>query len=210
MADSLLEQIQQGCNALDLTLTADQHQQLLAYVALLNKWNKVYNLTSVRDPKEMISRHIMDSLAILPFLTGNSLLDVGSGAGLPGIPVAIARPDLAVTLLDSSSKKTRFLQQAKAELALANVTVVHARIEQAELPTFAMVTARAFATIKDIVDLTGRHCDDAGCLLLMKGVHPQDELNAINGEFKVQQVIPLNVPDYSGQRHLVCLIKDKG
>lgn len=210
MADNLLEQIQQGCNALGLTFTEDQTAKLLAYVELLIKWNKVYNLTSVRDPQEMVTRHLLDSLAILPHLTGSTLLDVGSGAGLPGIPVAIARPDLAITLLDSNSKKTRFLQQAKAELALTNVTVVHARIEQADLPKFAMVTARAFSTIDDIIDLAGRHCDDAGCLLLMKGVFPQEELDAISGGFNVQEVVSLDVPDCSGQRHLVRLVKDKG
>ena len=144
MAASLLQQIQEGCDAIALVLSTDQHQQLLDYVALLAKCNKVYNLTSVRVIDEMVSRHLLDSLAILPYLSGESLLDVGSGGGLPGIPVSIARPDLAVTLLDSNSKKTRFLQQVKAELKLANVTVVHARIEQADLPKFEVVTARAF------------------------------------------------------------------
>ena len=125
MAASLLQQIQQGCDDLALTLSEQQQQQLLDYVVLLGKWNKVYNLTSVRDIDEMVSRHLLDSLAILPYLSGVSLLDVGSGGGLPGIPLSIARPDLAVTLLDSNSKKTRFLQQVKAELGLDNVTVVH-------------------------------------------------------------------------------------
>jgi len=184
MAASLLQQIQEGCDAIALVLSTDQHQQLLDYVALLAKWNKVYNLTSVRVIDEMVSRHLLDSLAILPYLSGESLLDVGSGGGLPGIPVSIARPDLAVTLLDSNSKKTRFLQQVKAELKLANVTVVHARIEQADLPQFEVVTARAFSTIGDIIDLTGRHCHDAGRLLLMKGVYPESELKALASGFR--------------------------
>lgn len=207
MVDSLLEQMQQGCDELNLTLTNDQHQQLLAYVALLDKWNKVYNLTSVRDPNEMISRHILDSLAILPYLTGKTLLDVGTGAGLPGIPVAIVNPDMAVTLLDSNSKKTRFLQQAKAELSLSNVTVIHGRVEQADLSKFDTVTARAFSTIDDIIDLAGRHCDDAGCLLLMKGVYPEAELKAVTDGFHLQDVTSLTVPGCEGQRHLVRLIK---
>jgi len=208
MDNKLLEQLDQGCKALTLSLNDEQLHQLLAYVALLVKWNKVYNLTSVRDADQMISRHILDSLAIEPYLTGESLLDVGTGAGLPGIPIAIVRPDIAVTLLDTNSKKTRFLHQAKAELALTNITVVHARVEQAQLPKFAMITARAFATIEDIIDLTGRHCDDAGCLLLMKGLYPTEELSTINDQFKLMDVVKLNVPDCSAERHLVRLIKN--
>jgi len=208
MARDLGQQIQQGCDELGLTLTVDQISRLQTYVELLDKWNKVYNLTSVRDPNEMVNRHLLDSLTILPYLKGDSLLDVGTGAGLPGIPVAIVHPEIAVTLLDTNSKKTRFLQQVKAELGLDNVTVVHARVEEAKLPKFAMVTARAFATIKDIIDLTGQHCDDAGCLLLMKGTYPDEELNAISGGFKLQDVVTLTVPDLEGQRHLVRLVKE--
>jgi len=205
---ALLEQLQQGCDELNLVLSLEQQKQLVNYVELLDKWNKVYNLTSVRDPQEMISRHILDSLAILPYLTGSTLLDVGTGGGLPGIPLAIAQPELAVTLLDSNSKKTRFLQQAKAELALENITVVHARIEKAELPKFAMVTARAFAKIDQIIDLAGRHCDDAGSLLLMKATKAEDELPSVMGGFNLQQVVSLDVPGCSGQRQLVCLLKN--
>lgn len=208
MDNKSLEQLQRGCKSLAISLTDEQQQLLLAYVALLVKWNKVYNLTSVRDADQMISRHILDSLAIVPYLDGDSLLDVGTGAGLPGIPVAIARPDIAVTLLDTNSKKTRFLQQVKAELGLTNITVVHARVEQAQLPKFSMITARAFATIEDIIDLTGRHCDDAGCLLLMKGLYPSEELSVINDQFTLHDVVELNVPDCSAERHLVRLIKN--
>ncbi len=207
MSGALLEQIQQGCINLELALNEQQQHQLCAYVELLNKWNKVYNLTSVRDASEMVSRHLLDSLAILPYLKGRSLLDVGSGGGLPGIPIAIARPDLSVTLLDSNSKKTRFLQQVKAELKLNNVTVVHARIEQATLPLFEIVTARAFSTISDIIDLTARHCNDDGRLLLMKGVYPSEELASVGGRFELASVRSLTVPGYEGQRHLVELTK---
>ncbi len=209
MRSDLFKQLEQGCEQLELTLSQPQLETLVNYVLLLDKWNKVYNLTSVRDPQQMINRHILDSLAILPYLTGSSLLDVGTGAGLPGIPLAIAQPTLAVTLLDSNSKKTRFLQQAKAELALGNITVVQARIEQAELPKYAMVSARAFAKIDQIIDLAGRHCDDAGSLLLMKATNPEDELPEMMGDFKLQQVVSLNVPGCAGDRHLVCLLKIK-
>ena len=207
MGSPLLKQIQQGCDDLALTLSEKQRQQLLSYVILLAKWNKVYNLTSVRDTDVMVSRHLLDSLTVLPFLTGHSLLDVGSGAGLPGIPIAIARPDLAVTLLDSNSKKPRFLQQAKAELGLGNVTVIRERIEQASLPEFDLVTARAFSTLADIIDLTERHCHDASRLLLMKGVYPEEELMRVTGGFKLVSVHVLNVPGYEGQRHLVELVR---
>jgi 16S rRNA (guanine527-N7)-methyltransferase len=209
MAVDLLKKIQQGCSDLGLTLTLEQQQQLVAYVELLVKWNKVYNLTSVRDASEMVSRHILDSLAIVPYLDDDSLLDVGSGAGLPGIPVAIAKPELAVTLLDTNSKKTRFLVQAKAELSLANVTVVHARVEEAKLPLFSMITARAFSTIDDIIKLTGSHCALSGKLLLMKGVFPEDELKGITDDFELLDVISMQVPNSDAERHLVRLLKLK-
>jgi 16S rRNA (guanine527-N7)-methyltransferase len=205
--ENLLQQLQQGCRALALDVSEQQQKKLVAYVELIAKWNKAFNLTSVRDPADMISRHILDSLAILPYLEGGSLLDVGSGAGLPGIPVAILKPEMAVTLLDSNSKKTRFLQQAKTELKLENITVVHSRVEEADLPKFDLVSARAFSTIDDIIDLAGRHCDDAGCLVLMKGLYPEEELQAVTGGFSLQDIQSLDVPGCEGQRHLVRLRK---
>jgi 16S rRNA (guanine527-N7)-methyltransferase len=207
MADELLAQLQTGCASLGLDLTQQQYQQLLDYVGLMAKWNKVYNLTSVREQGEMVKRHLLDSLAITPYINGSSLLDVGTGGGLPGIPLAIVKPEMQITLLDSNSKKTRFLQQVKAELKLQNVTVVHSRVEQADLPKFQVVTARAFATIKEIIDLAGRHCDDAGQLVLMKGIYPQEELEAAGEGFRLQDVIELNVPECDGERHLVRLLK---
>ncbi len=208
MSDSMMAQIQSGCKALGITFTEQQYQQLNDYVALLAKWNRVYNLTSVRNIDEMVSRHLLDSLTILPYLSDGRLLDIGSGGGLPGIPVAIARPDLAVTLLDSNSKKTRFLQQVKAELGLENVTVVHARVEQASLSQFDLITARAFATIADIIALAKQHCADAGQLLLMKGVYPEAELAEMGDEFKLDSVHVLGLPDDDSERHLVILSKN--
>jgi 16S rRNA (guanine527-N7)-methyltransferase len=208
MAVDLRKQLEQGCKALAIDLSDTQQQQLLEYVALMAKWNKVYNLTSVRDPAEMLTRHIIDSLAILPYLDAPSLLDVGTGGGLPGIPAAIARPDCVVTLLDSNSKKTRFLQQVKAELGLSNVTVVHGRVEQVSLPQFAIITARAFASIDDIINLAGQHCQPQGELVLMKGVYPEQELQFDSTEFRLRDVVSLSVPACDGERHLVRLSKD--
>ncbi|MCB2427073.1 16S rRNA (guanine(527)-N(7))-methyltransferase RsmG [Methylophaga pinxianii] len=208
MGTDLKAQLDQGCAQLQLDLSEEQHTLLLDYLALLHKWNKVYNLTSVRDPQTMLTRHIMDSLSLIPYLQCNNLLDVGSGAGLPGIPLAICFPQMAVTLLDSNIKKTRFLQQVKAELKLNNVTVVHGRVEQVTLPKFDVITARAFATIAEIIDLAARHCDDAGSLVLMKGVYPEQELAAVGSGFTLKDVIALNVPGDQAERHLVRLIKD--
>ncbi len=208
MTVDLKAQLDTGCAELQLQLSDQQKTLLLDYLALLQKWNKVYNLTSVRDPQAMLTRHILDSLSLIPYLDCKSLLDVGSGAGLPGIPIAICFPQMAVTLLDSNIKKTRFLQQVKAELKLNNVTVVHGRVEQISLPKVEVVTARAFATIAEIIDLAARHCDDAGSLVLMKGVYPEQELAAIKSGFKLQDIVTLNVPGDQAERHLVRLIKD--
>lgn len=210
MALDLKAQLDEGCAALSIDLSEAQKQQLLDYVALLVKWNKVYNLTSVRDPAQMLSRHILDSLSVLPYLGAPTLLDVGTGGGLPGIPAAIVRSDCAVTLLDSNSKKTRFLQQVKAELGLHNVTVVHGRVEQVSLPKFAIITARAFATVDDIIKLAGQHCDQNGRLVLMKGVYPTEELQFDSKAFRLQDVVSLDVPECEGERHLVRLIKNEG
>lgn len=207
MSAGLLAQLEQSCARLQLSMSDGQKQQLVAYVLLLEKWNKVYNLTSVRDPLEMMQRHILDSLALMPYLDAESLLDVGTGAGLPGIPLAIALPQMQVTLLDSNSKKTRFLQQVKAELKLTNVKVVHGRVEQVVLPKFSVVTARAFATIAQIIDLAGRHCDDSGSLVLMKGLYPEQELQHMGSDFKLQDVVSLDVPGCDAERHLVRLVK---
>jgi 16S rRNA (guanine527-N7)-methyltransferase len=208
MTTSLASLLQEGCQQLGLSPTTQQNQKLIAYVELIAKWNKVYNLTSIREPKEMMTRHIIDSLSVLPYFECDSLLDVGTGGGMPGIPIAIMQPQTQVTLLDSNSKKTRFLQQVKAELGLNNVEVVHARVEEANVGTFDIVTARAFATIANIIALAGKHCNDAGSLVLMKGQYPDQELNEITGDFHLKEVIELDVPYSDGQRHLVTLVKE--
>lgn len=201
--------LDEGLQQLPLQLSAKQCDQLLAYVTLLDKWNRVYNLTAVREPARMIGLHLLDSLAVLPHLgVGKTLLDVGTGGGLPGIPVAIARPDLSVTMLDTIAKKTTFVRQAIAELELVNADAVTARVEEFK-PTrkFDIVVSRAFAELKDFIDSAASHCADAGLMLAMKGVFPHDEIARLPAGIEVQEVVPLNVPQVDRKRHLVLLRK---
>lgn len=193
-----------GLKTLGVTLPARAEAALLAYVELLVRWNQAYNLTAVRDPAEMVGKHLLDSLAILPFVTGPDLADVGTGAGLPGIPLAVARPDLKFTLVDSNGKKTRFVTQAMAELKLTNVTVVQARTEawQPAAP-FAQVVSRAFASLGDFARLAGDLLVPGGTLLAMKGADPKDEMGALPAGFRVVKVHPLKVPGLDAERCLV-------
>ncbi len=203
---SLATMLEQGITALGLDIPAATQQKLLDYLALLGKWNKVHNLTAVRDEQEMVTLHLLDSLAVLPHITTNHLLDVGSGAGLPGIPVALVRPDIQVTVLDSSHKKTTFLRQAKAELGLDNLQVVCSRVEQYQPPQkFQQIVSRAFSDLAEFVKLTVNLLDGQGSWLAMKGVYPYDELAQLN-EMDTE-VLPLKVPGLDAQRHLVVLKK---
>ena len=202
------EELSQGACALGVELSAGQHEQLLAYLALLIKWNKAYNLTAVRNPDEMVSRHLLDSLSVVPFVAerGASWLDVGSGGGMPGIPLAILFPERQFTLLDSNGKKTRFLTQVKLELKLANLEVIHSRVEEfrPEQP-FSGICSRAFSSLQDFSDWT-RHLGDGNTeWLAMKGVHPDDELQALPADFRLQSTHVLKVPGCQGQRHLLIL-----
>jgi 16S rRNA (guanine527-N7)-methyltransferase len=176
----------------------------MAYVALLVKWNRAYNLTAVRDPAEMIEKHLLDSLSITGYLHGGRICDVGTGAGLPGVPLAIACPERHFTLLDSNGKKTRFLVQAAAELQLRNLDVVHARAEQYRPPAPCdTVVTRAFATLADMLATSGHLLAADGRFLAMKGAFPRDELAAVPPGFRVQDVVELHVPGLEGARHLV-------
>ncbi|RJQ48984.1 MAG: 16S rRNA (guanine(527)-N(7))-methyltransferase RsmG [Gammaproteobacteria bacterium] len=199
--------LSQGLEALGLGGISDvQRRKLLGYIGLLDKWNKVYNLTAVRDPLEMVTRHILDSLALLPYLKGPSVLDIGTGAGLPGIPLAIARPDVDFTLLDANAKKTRFVRQAAAELGLANIVVVQARVEKYRPGRkFATLIARAVGSVAEIVRDARHLCDGKGEFLLMKGAHPEPELAEMPVEFKVIETVKLHVPGLEAERHLVRL-----
>jgi len=202
------EELREGARELGVELSVEQHEQLLAYLALLIKWNKAYNLTAVRDPDEMVSRHLLDSLSVVEYVrvAGDNWLDVGSGGGMPGIPLAILFPERQFTLLDSNGKKTRFLIQVKLELKLANLQVIHSRVEEFNpaIP-FSGICSRAFSSLEDFSNWT-RHLGDGNTQwLAMKGVHPDDELQALPADFRLTATHVLKVPGCQGQRHLLIL-----
>ena len=200
------QQLTAGIAALGLTLPEGAEAKLLAYLALLGKWNRVHNLTAVRDAERMVSHHLLDSLAAVPFFQGETVLDVGSGGGLPGIPLAIARPELQVTLIDSVAKKTAFLLQAKAELGLNNVKVVTGRVEDFRPGTrFDVITSRAFSDLKEFVTLTRHLLEPAGRWLAMKGLMPHEEIAYLPDWVKVSANHALLVPGLEASRHLIVL-----
>lgn len=206
---SLAQALDDGLAALRLPLPAEAQAKLLEYLALIDKWNRVYNLTAVREREKMLSHHVLDSLAVAPHLTGTTLLDVGSGAGLPGIPLALARPEASVTLLEANHKKATFLKQAAIELDLANVEVVNARVEAWETARrHDVVISRAFSDLAEYVGLAGRHCAEGGVLAAMKGVHPYEELAQLRPPYRASAVIPLNVPGLNAERHLVLVERE--
>ncbi|TDV11024.1 16S rRNA (guanine(527)-N(7))-methyltransferase RsmG [Paraburkholderia caballeronis] len=200
-----------GAHELGIELTDKQHGQLLDYVALLAKWNAVYNLTAIRDPRQMLIQHVLDSLSIVPHLPSRetaSVLDVGSGGGLPGIVLAIVRPGWQVTLNDIVHKKTAFQAQAKAELGLANLAVVTGRVESlrpgVEVPSkFDIIVSRAFAELADFVTLARHLVADGGAIWAMKGVRPEGEIERLPADARAVQVIRLGVPMLDAERHLV-------
>lgn len=201
---SLRATLDEGLQELGLDLDETKRQKLIDYVTLLNKWNKVHNLTAVRDPQEMVTLHLLDSLSMLPHVDAKRLLDVGSGAGLPGIPLAICLPQLQVTVMDSSQKKASFMRQAKAELGLANLEVACGRVEDYQPPApFDTITSRAFSELALFVKLTRHLGTDDGQWLAMKGVYPQEELDKL--DLVPSLVLPLKVPGLQAQRHLVFL-----
>ncbi len=203
---SVEQQLKAGIAALGLTLPDGAKAKLLAYLALLDKWNRVYNLTAVREPERMVSHHLLDSLTTVPFFTGPTVLDVGSGGGLPGIPLAIARPDLQVTLIDSIAKKTAFLLQAKAELGLGNLAVATGRVEDFRSPDgFDEITSRAFSDLKEFVALTRHLLKPGGRWLAMKGLYPNEELAVLSPDVKVSADHALVVPGLEASRHLIVL-----
>jgi 16S rRNA (guanine527-N7)-methyltransferase len=193
-----------GLAQLGIALPAATQERLLSFRDLLLKWNKTYNLTALRDPEQAIAHHLLDALAILPHVGTGTLLDVGSGGGLPGIALAIARPDLAVTLVDAVQKKATFLQQAAIELGLKNVTVHHARVEEMG-GQYDQVSARAFSELAVFVRLTSHLLAPGGRWLAMKGVRPDDEICALPADIAVESIVPLTVPGLDAERHLIIL-----
>ena len=203
---SLAAQLAHGLDTLKLSAVPEVQKQLLDYVSLIEKWNRVYNLTAVREPEKMLFHHVLDSLAVAPHVDGTFTLDVGSGAGLPGIPLALLNPHSSVTLLDSSHKKSAFLRQAVIELELANVEVVTSRVETWEAPRrFDVVISRAFSDLAEFVSLAGRLCADGGVLAAMKGVYPYDELAQLPAGYRMEKAISLAVPGLRAERHLVLI-----
>ena len=203
---SIEQQLKAGIAALGLTLPAGAEARLLAYLALLDKWNRVYNLTAVRDAGRMVSHHLLDSLAAVPFFVDETVLDVGSGGGLPGVPLAIARPQLRVTLIDSIAKKTAFLLQVKAELGLANLTVVTSRVEDFRPDTgFDVIISRAFSDLREFVTLTRHLLKPGGKWLAMKGLYPHEEIASLPDDAKVSADHELVVPGLDATRHLIVL-----
>ena len=202
--DRLQQRLVAGLATLRLDLPESAIERLLDYVALLTRWNATYNLSAVRDPLEMVTRHLLDSLAIVDHVSGTTLADLGSGAGLPGIPLAIVAPQRAVSLVDSNGKKARFLRAAVRELKLENVRVLESRVEAVD-GTFDCVTARAFASLADMLAWGGRLLVPGGVWLALKGRFPQDELSAVTPPFVVDAVLPLRVPGLDAERHVVVI-----
>jgi 16S rRNA (guanine527-N7)-methyltransferase len=190
-----------GLQTLNLVLNEQQIEQLLDFIMLIEKWNKAFNLTAIRDREVMVRLHLLDSLAIAPFIEGKRVIDIGTGAGLPGIPLAICLPEIEFTLLDSNAKKTRFVQQTILELKLKNAAVFHSRVEHYQPEqTFNTVITRAFASLSDIVKLTAHLPDKDGVLLAMKGQNPEAELAQVTAK---TTLIPVNVPGIEAERCLV-------
>lgn len=201
---TLAPELSRGLEALRVVPTPAQVRKLLDYLELIRKWNRVYNLTALREPAQLLTHHVLDSLAAAPHLLGDRIVDVGSGAGLPGIPLAIVMPEVRVTLLDANQKKSAFQKQAAIELALTNVEVVNARAEAwRPAALFDVVISRAFAELARFVALAGHLCGRGGVLAAMKGQHPRAELESLPAAFRVTAVVPLDVPGLGAERHLV-------
>ena len=199
------EQLVQGIRVMGIAATGLQREQLLDYLELLLKWNTAYNLTAIREPAQMVSRQLLDSLSILPLVRGPRVLDVGTGAGLPGVPLAIMLPDLEFTLLDTNSKKTRFVNQVKLELGLDNLTVVQQRVEKFQSAGgFDTITSRAFASLGDMLSGSRHLLAGDGQWLAMKGQLPEQEIAGLAPAYEVSWE-SLSVPGESGSRHVIII-----
>jgi 16S rRNA (guanine527-N7)-methyltransferase len=202
---ALAQVLAEGIAEMQLDVSQAQQDKLIDYLGLMFKWNAVYNLTSLRDPMQMVTHHLLDSLAAVPaFADAKNVLDVGSGGGLPGIVLAIVKPDVKISMIDTVHKKTAFLTQVKAELGLANVTVHTMRVEQLQVSDkFDVITSRAFADLSDFVNWSSHLLADGGRYIALKGVAPKEEQQRVPAEWTVTRVEPLQVPRLGAERHLV-------
>ena len=212
MSSQQQQELEAGLHQLDLNCSPQQLEKLLQYLELLQRWNKAFNLTALRDPLQMVRLHLLDSLAINPYIQGlESIIDVGTGPGLPGIPLAILNPEINFTLLDSNGKKTRFLFQAINELKLNNACEVNHRVEAYKAnQLFDAVISRAFSSISDMLNQCEHLVSDQGCFLAMKGKKPDSELSQMTKAYKVAEVNEVNVPLINSDRHLIKIIKTGG
>ena len=202
-------QLHQGVAALGIAIPADVQTQLLRFIQLLLKWNKAYNLTAIRDPAEMVTKHLLDSLAMLPFLQDGEIIDIGTGPGLPGIPLSLVRKNQPFTLLDSNSKKTRFVTQAVMELGIRNVTVVQSRAESFQpAHPYDVVIARAFAGIKDLLERVQHLCAPGARVIAMKGQFPEGEMDDWPAGFSCESVEKISIPGMQAERHVVLIRYD--
>ncbi|MFT4994458.1 MAG: 16S rRNA (guanine527-N7)-methyltransferase [Paraglaciecola sp.] len=207
--ETLLSLLQHSLSQLDIAVTEQQQQKLIDYVLMMDKWNKAYNLTSVRDPKDMVLKHLVDSVVIAPHITGQVYIDVGTGPGLPGIPLAILHPDKTFILLDSLGKRVRFMKQVAYELKIANIQAVQSRVEDYQT-TLAIdgVLSRAFASLKDMLHWCEHLVDSSGTFLALKGQLPEEEIRQLPAGYNLVDVIKLQVPDLEGDRHLIKIQKN--
>ncbi len=203
------QQLSTGLVAMEIALTDGQQQKMLTWLALLQKWNSAFNLTAIRDPQEMVGRQLLDSLSILRLIEGPRILDVGTGPGLPGIPLAIAMPDIQFTLIDSNRKKSRFLQQSKIAFNLTNVEVEWGRVEDYKPKNlFNTIITRAFASLEKTVILTSHLIPNEGMVVAMKGLLPRNEIAAVEQMRRVIKTVQLHVPQINGERHAVIIRKN--
>ncbi|ADZ93422.1 16S rRNA (guanine(527)-N(7))-methyltransferase RsmG [Marinomonas mediterranea] len=203
-----IEMIQKGALDLGLSLSENTLEQLGRYLELLQKWNKAYNLTAIREADQMVSLHLIDSLSTVPFIKGDKIIDVGTGPGLPGMVLAICLPEKSFTLLDSNGKKTRFLTQVKMDLGLENVTVANERVEKhANQGQYDHVISRAFASLEDMINWCLPLPNENGNFLAMKGVYPEGEMNQLPSGVVVEDVFPLTVPTIDAERHMVVMTR---
>jgi 16S rRNA (guanine527-N7)-methyltransferase len=207
--NTLSQVLAEGIAEMKLEVSAEQQGKLMDYVALMFKWNSVYNLTSLRDPMQMVTHHLLDSLAAVPAFAGAiNVLDVGSGGGLPGIVLAIVRPDMKVSMIDTVHKKTAFLTQVKAELGLSNVTIYTMKVQElAVSDKFDVITSRAFADLSDFVNWSSHLLAEQGRYIALKGVAPQEEQQRLPTAWRVSKVEALQVPRLGAERHLVHIEK---